>query len=83
MEIPLCVMSLTRCIDMAILVNAMSPKTPTALRLDSDVLAAMRALKVRDGVPMTIQIEKAVTEWLAKRGIVVKAARPRTRKGGT
>jgi len=60
----------------------MSPKIPTALRLDADVLAAMRAFKARDGVPITIQIEKAVTEWLAKRGINVKAHRERaqTRK---
>lgn len=55
----------------------MSPKEMTALRLDPDVLDAMRRFKERDGVPITIQIEKAVTEWLSRRGIVVKKAAPR------
>jgi hypothetical protein len=52
----------------------MSPKTMTALRLDPDVLDAMRAYKAEHGVPMTIQIEKAVTDWLSKKGVVVKKA---------
>jgi hypothetical protein len=61
----------------------MRRKTPTALRLDPDVLDAMRRYKAHAGVPITIQLEKAVTEWLAKRGIVVKKAerkRPGSRK---
>lgn len=46
----------------------------TALRLAPDVLRAMREYKKREGVPVTTQIEKAVTEWLSKRGAVVEAA---------
>src|SRR5262249_23126981 len=62
--------------------SAMSPKEMTALRLDPDVLRALREYKHREGVPVTVQIEKAVTEWLSKRGVVVKAAsrRARTRR---
>jgi hypothetical protein len=52
----------------------MSPKEMTALRLDPDVLKAMRQFKEREGVPVTIQIEKAVTEWLSRRGVSVKKA---------
>jgi uncharacterized protein (DUF4415 family) len=61
----------------------MSPKEATALRLDPDLLAAMRAHKARVGIPVTVQIEKAVAEWLAKQGVVVKKGerkRPGRRK---
>jgi hypothetical protein len=60
---------------------AMSPKEMTALRLDPDVLRAMRAYKQAEGVPLVIQIEKAVTEWLAKKGVVVK--KTASRRAGT
>jgi len=43
----------------------------TALPLDPDVLKAMQDFKDREGVPVTIQIEKAVTEWLGRREVVV------------
>jgi hypothetical protein len=56
-----------------------SAKTPTALRIDNDILDAMRAMKARDGVPITTQIERAVTEWLTKRGITVQ---PASRRAG-
>ena len=54
----------------------------TALRLDPNVLDAMRRYKESEGVPVTIQIEKAVAEWLKKRGVIVKSGRKRagTRK---
>jgi hypothetical protein len=61
----------------------MSPKTTTALRLDDELLRAMRSVKAEEGIPVTTQIEMAVREWLAKRGAVksAPAARRRTRKG--
>ena len=37
----------------------MSPKKPYTLKLDVDLLAAMQDIKDRDGVPVTVQIEKA------------------------
>ena len=60
----------------------MSPKETTALRLDQDLLAAMRRVKQTDGIPVTTQIEMAVREWLKKRGVLEKADRKRatTRK---
>lgn len=63
------------CIDM-------SPKETTALRLDTDLLEAMRNVRDKDGIPVTTQIEMAVREWLVKRGALGKAARKRavTRK---
>ena len=62
---------------------SMSPKESTALRIDVDLLEAMRAVKDREGIPVTTQIEMAVREWLKSRGVVVnKAERKRasTRK---
>lgn len=53
----------------------MSPKETTALRIDVDLLAAMRRLKDDKGVPVTTQIEMAVRDWLRREyGIVVKKA---------
>ena len=52
----------------------MSPKEQTALRLDTDLLEAMRSVKDTDGIPVTTQIEMAVREWLKNRGVVVKKA---------
>ena len=59
----------------------MSPKEPTALRLDTTLLETMRRVKQQDGIPVTTQIEMAVREWLEKRG-ALKAGRKRasTRK---
>jgi hypothetical protein len=63
------------CIDMSIL-DTVSPKKTTALRLDTDLLEAMRRVKATDGVPVTTQIEMAVREWLRKRAGNVKTAKP-------
>lgn len=52
----------------------MSPRESTALRIDVDLLSAMRGVRDREGIPVTTQIEMAVREWLRKRGIVVQKA---------
>lgn len=64
-------------------IATMSPKEPTALRIDVALMNAMRDLKEEKGVPVTAQIEMAVREWLQREhGIVVKPERKRasTRK---
>ena len=62
----------------------MSPRELTAFRLPQELLDAMRAYKERQGVPVTTQIEKAVTEWLKKRGVVVNTKRkPRKAASGS
>ena len=61
----------------------MSPNKKTAAyRLNPALLDAMRAMKDRDGVPMAVQIERAVEVWLKKRGIIVKAERGTRGKRG-
>jgi hypothetical protein len=67
---------------MPILKATVSPKETTAFRLDTTLLAAMRGVKDREGIPVTTQIEMAVREWLTRRGTIEKADRKRaqTRK---
>ena len=54
----------------------MSPKTFTAFRVAPELLEAMREIKVRDGVPMSVQVDFALREWLKARAVQVKTAKP-------
>ena len=67
---------------MSILQGAVSPKEKTALRLDIQLLKAMRSVREREGIPVTTQLEMAVRDWLTKRGTIAKSGRKRatTRK---
>lgn len=62
--------------------SAMSPKELAAFRIDVDLLEAMRQVKDTDGIPVTTQIEKAVADWLKRRGVVVKRKTERKRPAG-
>jgi uncharacterized protein (DUF4415 family) len=53
----------------------MSPKELTAFRLELDVIDGLRAVKERDGVPYSVQVDRALRAWLAAKG-VMKAAKP-------
>ena len=55
----------------------MSPSKMTALRLDEGLVDAMKECKHREGVPMSVQIELGVTDWLEKKGYKVKTERKR------
>ena len=57
----------------------MSPKELTAFRIDVDLLEAMRRVKDEDGIPVTTQIEKAVADWLQRRGVKLKKKADRGR----
>ena len=58
---------------------AMSPKAMAAFRMAPDLMAAMRELKARDGVPQSEQIDRALRAWLPTKGIAIgKADRKRT-----
>ena len=58
------------------------PKELTAMRLDTELLAAMRAVKTREGIPVTTQIEFALRQWLTARG-ALKTTTKRTTKRST
>ena len=58
----------------------MSSKELTAFRIEADIMAGLRRVKDRDGVPLSIQVDGALRVWLADRGVAlnppVKASRP-------
>jgi hypothetical protein len=61
-----------------------TPSVVSTFRLGPDIVAAMRALQVRDGIPPSEQARRALAAWLEKRG-VYKPERPRgkrAKKGG-
>lgn len=54
----------------------------TTIRIAPELLEAMRSVKDTEGIPMAVQVDFAVRDWLSKRGTVVKGDRKRvaTRK---
>jgi hypothetical protein len=59
-----------------------SPKELTAFRMAPELMKAMREVKDKEGIPVAVQIDKAVRAWLTKRGITIETERKRaaTRK---
>lgn len=54
----------------------MAPKELTAFRVAPEIMAGLRAVKDRDGVPMSVQVDRALRAWLASRQ-AIKAERKR------
>ena len=54
----------------------MSPKELTAFRIDPDVMKGLRAVKAKEGLPISVQVDFALQAWLKKKG-VKKADRKR------
>jgi len=48
-----------------------------AFRLDTDILDGLQAVKVRDGVPVSEQVRRALLAWLEARGVTLKPERQR------
>ena len=59
----------------------MSPKELTAFRISPELLDAMREIKTREGLPISVQVDFALKAWLESKG-VIKSDRKRavTRK---
>ena len=77
---------LTRGIDVFIQ-YFMSPKQMTAFRLEPDIIDGLNRVKDRDGIPFSVQVDRALRAWLDKKGVTLKAARAasgtRKRSGGS
>jgi hypothetical protein len=54
-----------------------SPKELTAFRMAPELMEAMRAVKVKDGIPIAVQIDRAVRDWLKKKGVKISDKTPR------
>lgn len=57
------------------------PKELTALRLDPELLAALRRVKAHDGIPIAVQVDFALRKWLTARGALKTARTTKARKG--
>ena len=57
----------------------MSPKELTAFRMDPEIMAGLRHVKERDGIPMAEQVHRALIAWLEQKGVRKKPARARKR----
>jgi hypothetical protein len=58
----------------------MPRKELTAFRIDPDLMAGLRRVKDRDGVPFSVQVDQALRAWLKAKGIEVKPSRARERR---
>ncbi len=62
----------------------MSPKEMTAFRIEPEIMDGLRFVKDRDGVPLSVQVDRALRAWLEKKGVDVdKASNPRGRAAKT
>jgi hypothetical protein len=59
----------------------MSPKELTAFRVDPEVMEGMRRVKDLDGVPLSVQLDRALRAWLKQKGISITPARLASYKG--
>jgi len=55
----------------------MSPKELTAFRIEPDIMEGLRQVKDRDGIPMSVQVHRALLAWLDAKGASVKTDRRR------
>jgi len=55
-----------------------SARKLAAFRLDRDILDGLQAVKVRDGVPVSEQVRRALLAWLEARGVTIKPERKRS-----
>ena len=54
----------------------MSPKEMTAFRIEPEIMDGLRRVKDRDGIPFSIQVDRALRAWLEKKRVSV--AKPKT-----
>ena len=52
----------------------MSPKELTAFRVDPKLMAGLREVKERDGIPLSVQVHRALETWLESKGVKAKTA---------
>ena len=59
-----------------------SNRTMSSFRIDDDLMAGLRLVRERDGVPVSEQVRRALEMWLESKGVTRKAERKRavTRK---
>ncbi len=60
-----------------------TPRTTYTLRIEPELLDALRAITERDGISASEQIRRGIKLWLKDKGVRMHASRPSARaKGG-
>ena len=57
----------------------MSPKELTAFRIEPEIMDALRRVKDRDGVPLSVQVDRALRAWLKQKGVALDAPKSSAR----
>ena len=52
----------------------------TTFRIDPELLAGLRAIQERDGVPVSEQVRRAIRAWLEERGALKPASKSSRRR---
>lgn len=60
-----------------ILGSAVSPKKAYTLKIDPELIEALRTIKARDGIAESEQIRRGIQLWLKHKGEAVKTERKR------
>lgn len=55
----------------------LTKKKPYTMKLDPDLLAALEAIKERDGIGKSEQIRRGIRLWLKQKGVTAKSERKR------
>jgi len=50
----------------------MSPKELTAFRIEPEIMDGLRRVKDRDGIPLSIQVDRALRAWLERKDLILK-----------
>ena len=58
----------------------MTPKTASTFRIEDELMAALRDVKARDGVPISEQVRRALAMWIESKNVSVKAPSRRSGK---
>ena len=57
----------------------MTPKARYSFMIDPELAEGLKALKAKDGASESESIRRALADYLKKKGVTVKAPRPRVR----
>ena len=60
---------------------AVSRKELTAFRMAPDIMKGMRALKARDGIPVAVQVDRAVRAYLKTKSVKTETGPKPARAG--
>lgn len=52
------------------------PSRPTNIRVDSEILAALQAIKARESLSVNRQLKLALLDWIESRGVTLKVEKP-------